>query len=89
MILYLFVFSIPNVYISYRILLAIHETVSTTERSCSELKLLKSYMRSTMLQDRLNVLAILSIRSEILKLFDFKTQINDFEFNNVDDQYKS
>ena len=70
MILHLFVFSIPNVYISYIILLAIPVTIATTERSLSKLKLLKSYMRSTMLHDRLNVLTILSIESEMLELFD-------------------
>jgi len=31
-----------------------------------------------MLQDRLNVLAILSIESEVLKLLDYKILINDF-----------
>ena len=31
-----------------------------------------------MLQDRLNVLVILSIESEVLELFDYKTLINDF-----------
>ena len=31
-----------------------------------------------MLQDRLNELTILSIESEMLELFDYKTLINDF-----------
>ena len=50
--------SFPNVYIAYRILLTIPVTVATAERSFSKLKLLKSYLKSTMLQDRLNGLAI-------------------------------
>ena len=70
--------SFPNVYITYRILLTIPITVATAERSFSKLKLLKSYLKSTMLQDRLNELAILSIESEVLKLLDYKTLINDF-----------
>jgi len=53
--------SFPNVYIAYRILLTIRVADATTERSFSKLKLLKSYLKSTMLQDRLNELAILSI----------------------------
>lgn len=70
--------SFPSVYIAYRILLTIPVTVAIAERSFSKLKLLKSYLRSTMLQDRLNGLAILSIESEVLELFDYKTPINDF-----------
>ena len=70
--------SFPNVYITYRILLTIPITVATAERSFSKLKLLKSYLKSIMLHDRLNELAILSIKSEVLELFDYKTLINDF-----------
>lgn len=75
--------SFPNVCIAYRILLTMPVTVATAERSFSKLKLLKSYLRSTMLQDRLNGLAILSIESEILKLLDYKTLINDFAAQNA------
>ncbi|KAL2997987.1 hypothetical protein AAZX31_09G071400 [Glycine max] len=60
------------------ILLTIPVTIATVERSFSKLKLLKSYLKSTMLQDRLNVLAILSIESEVLELLDYKTLINNF-----------
>ena len=35
-------------------------------------------LKSTMLQDRLNELTILSIESEVLELLDYKTLINDF-----------
>ncbi|KAL2963307.1 hypothetical protein AAZX31_17G193800 [Glycine max] len=52
--------------------------ISTAEKSFSKLKLLKSYLKSTMLQDRLNELTILSIESEVLELLDYKTLINDF-----------
>jgi len=70
--------SFPNVYIAYRILLTILVTVATAEKSFSKLKLLKSYLKSIMLQDRLNKLAILSIESEVLELFDYKSLINYF-----------
>ena len=43
--------SFPNTYIAYRILLTLPVTVATAEKSFSKLKLIKSYLRSTMLQD--------------------------------------
>nr|KYP46362.1 hypothetical protein KK1_032089 [Cajanus cajan] len=70
--------SFPNTYIVYRILLTLLVIIATAEKSFSKLKLIKSYLRSTMLQDRLNELAILSIENEMLKLFDYKILINNF-----------
>ena len=55
--------SFPNTCIAYRILLTIHVTVASTERSFSKLKLVKSYLRSTMSQERLSWLSILSIKN--------------------------
>ncbi|KAM4108034.1 hypothetical protein ACB094_03G014700 [Castanea mollissima] len=49
-----------------RILLTISVTVASAERSFSKLKLIKSYLRSTMSQERLSGLAILSIEKEML-----------------------
>ncbi|XP_023772055.2 uncharacterized protein LOC111920727 [Lactuca sativa] len=54
----------PNVLVAYTILLTVPVTVASAERSFSKLKFLKSYLRSTMTQERLNVLAILSIESD-------------------------
>ena len=68
--------SFPNTYIAYRILLTL--PVAFVERSFLKLKLIKSYLRSTMLQDKLNELAMLSIESEMLELLDYKTLINNF-----------
>lgn len=56
----------------------ISNIVKVVKISFSKLKLLKSYLTSTMLQDRLNRLIILSIENEILELFDYKTLISDF-----------
>ncbi|XP_022874211.1 zinc finger MYM-type protein 1-like [Olea europaea var. sylvestris] len=51
----------PNAYIPYKILLTIPVTVASVERSFSKLKLIKTYLRLTMSQQRLNGLAMLSI----------------------------
>lgn len=57
----------PNVLIVDRILLVVHDTVTSVERSFSKLKLIKSYLRTTMTQDMLNGLTILSIEKNMLK----------------------
>ncbi|XP_019184961.1 PREDICTED: zinc finger MYM-type protein 1-like, partial [Ipomoea nil] len=68
----------PNATIAYRILLTIPITVASAERSFSKLKLLKSYLRSSMLQERLNGLALISIENEILEEIDIKSLVDDF-----------
>jgi hypothetical protein len=70
--------SFPNASIAYKILLTIPITVASAERSFSKLKLIKSYLRSTMSQERLNGLAILSIENEMLKKFEYKNLISNF-----------
>lgn len=65
-------------FIAYRILLTISVTVASVERSFSQLKLLKTYMRSTMLQDRLNGLAMIAIENELLESVEFEDLIDDF-----------
>ena len=57
----------PNAFIAYRILLTIPVTVASAERSSSKLKLLKSYLRSTMTQERLNGLATIAIENDVLE----------------------
>ena len=57
----------PNVWIAYKILLTIPVTVVSAERSFSKLKLIKSYIRSTMSQERLKGLIILSIEKHMLE----------------------
>ena len=73
----------PNVSIAYRILLTMPVTVASTERSFSKLKLLKSYLRSSMSQERLNDLAILYIEKNMLENIDVDTIINDFASRNA------
>ncbi len=61
----------PNAIIVYRILLTLPVTVASAERSFSKLKLLKSYLRSTMKQERLNGLALITIEKDLLKKIDY------------------
>ena len=48
------------------------------ESQPSKLKLIKSYLRSAISQERLNGLAILSIEKEILEKIECKSLINNF-----------
>ena len=75
--------SFPNTCITYRILLTIPITIASTERSFSKLKLIKSYLRSTMSQERLSGLTILSIEIEMLKEFKYKNLISQFASQKV------
>ena len=70
--------SFPNTCITYRILLTIPITIASTERSFSKLKLIKSYLRSTMSQERLSGLAILSIKKKIFEELEYKILISQF-----------
>ncbi|XP_074303001.1 uncharacterized protein LOC141637415 [Silene latifolia] len=68
----------PNAVTTYRILLTTPITVASAERSFSKLKLLKSYLRSTMSQDRLNGLAMIAIKNKVLDKFCYEELIDDF-----------
>nr|XP_047139223.1 zinc finger MYM-type protein 1-like [Hydra vulgaris] len=68
----------PNTWIAMRILLTIPVTVASGERSFSKMKLIKTYLRSTMLQDRLSSLGTLSIEKNIAENLFFSTLIKDF-----------
>ena len=63
-------------------------TVASVERSFSKLKMLKSYLRSTMSQERLNGLAILCIEKEMLEKIDFENVINEFACQNARRHFK-
>jgi hypothetical protein len=67
-----------NVSIAYRVLLKVSVTLALTERSFSKSKLIKTYMRFSMSQDRLNGLIILSIGKDILENINFDVIINTY-----------
>jgi hypothetical protein len=53
-------------------------SVATAERSFSKLRLIKNYLRSTMSQDRLRALALLSIEADSAKLLKTEKLIDCF-----------
>ncbi|PRQ17899.1 putative HAT dimerization domain-containing protein [Rosa chinensis] len=73
----------PSVMVAYKILLTIPVTVASAERSFSKLKLLKSYLRTTMTQDRLNGLVILTVERNMLANVDYEKIIDDFASKNA------
>ncbi|KAM5555524.1 zinc finger MYM-type protein 1-like [Rosa sericea] len=73
----------PNAWIAYRILLTIPVTVASAERSFSKLKLIKSYLRSTMSQERLSGLAMISIEKDIIGKLDHVSLISTFASKNA------
>ncbi|XP_026437125.1 zinc finger MYM-type protein 1-like [Papaver somniferum] len=73
----------PNAWIAYRILLTIPVTVASAERSFSKLKLIFSYLRSTMSQERLVGLSMLAIENDMAMQVDFKIVLSDFASRNA------
>ncbi|XP_065654737.1 zinc finger MYM-type protein 1-like [Hydra vulgaris] len=67
----------PNTAIAIRIFLTLPVTVVTCERSFSKLKIIKNYLRSTMGQERLSCLAVVSIEHEVANALDFDDVISD------------
>ena len=75
---YDFMDSLPNLALSLRLYLTICVSVASCERSFSKLKLIKSYLRSKMTEDRLTNLGMLSIEHGKVKDLDIDTMIDKF-----------
>jgi len=64
-------------------MLTIPVSITSTERSFLKLKLIKSYLRSTMSQQRLNGLALLSIEKYFLNKINYDNLIDNFASQKV------
>jgi hypothetical protein len=65
----------PTISVALRVLLTIPITVASEERSFSRLKLIKTYLRASMKQDRLNGLALMSIENSVAKELNYSILI--------------
>jgi hypothetical protein len=72
-----------TVWVAYRILLTIPVTVASTERNFSKLKLIKTYLRTTMSQERLSGLVMISIENEYLDKLNYDDLIEEFASKNA------
>ncbi|EZA54577.1 Zinc finger MYM-type protein, partial [Ooceraea biroi] len=70
--------SYPNINVALRIFLTLPVSIASCERSFSKLKLIKNYLRSTMGQERLSSLSILSIEHNIVKDINYDDVIDEF-----------
>ena len=59
-------------------MLTIPVIVASVERSFIKLKLLKSYLLSTITQERLNDLAMIALESDMLEKINYECTIEDF-----------
>ena len=61
-----------------RLLLTMPATNAVSERSFSAMRRISTYLRSTMLQERLNATMVLHIHKDLKDLLDLKAVGNDF-----------
>ena len=70
--------SFPNVSLALRMYLSLMAGNCTGERSFSKMAIIKKKLRTTMSDDRLSALGIMSIESDILRKISFEDIIADF-----------
>ena len=75
--------STPYLFLCLKLYLTVAVSIASCERSFSKLKLIKSYLRST-IESRLSALAILSIESDFVEMLSFEDIISKFVSIKVD-----
>ena len=68
----------PYLFLCLKLYLTVAVSIASCERRFSKLKLIKSYLRSTMGESRLSALAILFIESDFVEMLSFKDIISAF-----------
>lgn len=68
----------PNLQTALRIFLSLPVTTATCERSFSKLKLIKSYLRSSLGQERLSNMSILAIEKQVTCTLDYSELVDMF-----------
>ena len=63
---------------SFKLYLTVAVSIASCEKSSSKLKLIKSYLRSTMGENRLSALALLFIESDLVETLSFDDIISEF-----------
>jgi hypothetical protein len=69
--------SFPNLFIVLRIFLTLPVSVASGERSFSKLKLIKTYLRTSMTQERFNDLGLLAIEKELCEGLELSDVIDE------------
>ena len=75
--------SVPEVTAACVLFSTLPVTVASAERSFSKLKLIKTYLRSTMAQERLDGLSLLAIERESAQKIDLDSIVDKFAKANV------
>src|SRR6218665_409695 len=70
--------SFPNVEIAFRMYLVLMISNYSAERSFSKMKLIKNRLRTSMCNDRLSHVALMSIEVGILREINFKDLVTEF-----------
>ena len=70
-----------------KLVLVLPATTATAERSFSKMKLIKTYLRSTMSQKRLNHFMILGVYPELVDKIDSTEIVKEFASRNERRQY--
>ena len=70
--------STPYLFMRLKLYLTIAVSIASCERCFSKLKLIKSYLRSTMGESRLSALSILCIESDLVETLSFDDIISEF-----------
>lgn len=68
----------PNLTVALRIMLTLPVSVATGERTFSKLKIIKNYLRSSMSQERLVGLAMMSIEFSVLEKINIDKIVSEF-----------